>query len=221
MSTHEPVVRLTAVVRRRGNFTLGPLDLVLEPGTWTALRGPSGAGKSSLLNLIAGLDGADSGRVEVCGSDLGELDEARRTALRRASIGVVFQERLFIEHLTVAENVALRLVPLGVPARERRARAAVELERLGLLDRLDRDVPTLSSGERQRVAVARAGITEPRLLLADEPTASVDTETGARVVEYLARLRERGTTLLVSSHDESTLEHADAHLVLALGRLVQ
>jgi putative ABC transport system ATP-binding protein len=220
MSSRETDVRLTAVVRRRGDFTLGPLDLFLVPGSWTALTGPSGAGKTTLLNLVAGLDGADSGCVEVCGSDLGRLDEARRTAVRRASLGIVYQERLFVEHLTVAENVALRLVPLGVPARERRARAADELERLGLLDRLDDKVPALSTGERQRVAVARAGITEPRLLLADEPTASVDSDTGARVVEYLARLRERGTTLLVSSHDEYTREKADAHLVLVGGRFV-
>lgn len=193
----------------------------MAPGTWTALTGPSGAGKTTLLNIIAGLDGADSGHVEVCGADLGSLDEAGRTALRRASIGVVFQERLFVEHLTVVENVALRLVPLGVPARERRARAAAELERLGLSGYLDRSVPTLSSGERQRVAVARAGIIEPRLLLADEPTASVDEETGARVLEYLARLRDRGSTLLVSSHDESTRQQADAHVVLVGGRVVQ
>jgi len=220
MSPAEPSVCLTAVVRHRGAFTLGPLDIVLAPGTWTALTGPSGAGKTTLLNLVAGLDGADSGHVEVCGADLGGLDEAGRTALRRGSIGVVFQERLFVEHLTVAENVAVRLVPFGVPASERRARAAIELERLGLSGYLDRSVPTLSSGERQRVAVARAGITEPRLLLADEPTASVDEETGVRVLEYLARLRDRGTTLLVSSHDESAREKADAHLELVGGRLV-
>jgi putative ABC transport system ATP-binding protein len=213
-------VRLTGVVRRRGAFTLGPLDLALAPGSWTALSGPSGAGKTTLLNIIAGLDGVDDGRVEVCGASLGELDEARRTALRRASLGIVFQERLFVEHLSVAENVALRLVALGVPARERRERAAVELERLGLLAELDRGIPRLSSGERQRVAVARAGITEPRLLLADEPTASVDEETGARVVEYLARLKEQGTTLLVSSHDGYTRAKADSSLVLAGGRFV-
>lgn len=221
MSTDAPTVSLTGVVRRRGDFTLGPLDLALAPGTWTALAGPSGAGKTTLLNLIAGLDGADSGRVEVCGADLARLDEGGRTALRRGALGMVFQERLFIEHLTVGENVALRLIPLGVAARERRARAAAELERLGLLAALDRRVSTLSTGERQRAAVARAGIAAPRLLLADEPTASVDAETGARVVEYLSRLRMQGTTLLVSSHDEYAEALADARMTLHGGRLVE
>lgn len=213
-----PLVTAEGLVARRGGFSLGPLDLALRAGSWTALAGPSGAGKTTLLQLLAGLDVADGGRLVVDGVDLARASEAQRAALRRRAVGVVFQERFVIPHLTVAENVAVRLVPAGVPARERRRRAGDELMRLGLAGFEDRDVRSLSGGELQRVAVARACIAAPRLLLADEPTSSVDRDTAQLVLERFAALHAAGATLLVSAHDDSPLARADAVVALAQGR---
>jgi putative ABC transport system ATP-binding protein len=221
LSAEYGVARARGLVRRLGGFTLGPLDFELAPGTWTALVGPSGAGKTTLLRLVAGLDVADEGTLRVLGSDQVGASEAARTRLRRRHIGVVFQERYVIEHLTVAENIAVRLVPLGVPERERRARAGVELALLGLAGFEDRRVTTLSGGELQRLAVARACIGAPSLLIADEPTASVDSATAALVLARLEALRATGATLLVSAHDAAARTPADALLTLAAGRRVE
>lgn len=220
MSADTRSLEFNSVARSRGLFRLGPLDLQVPAGAWATIRGPSGSGKTTLLQLAAGLERADSGRVMLSGEDLTDAPEGRLAALRRRVIGFVFQEPRFIAHLSVAENVALGLVPEGLAARERRARASAALERLGLADVAGRRPEQLSGGERQRVAIARATIHGPRLLLADEPTASVDEATGALVLAYLRELHARGATVLVSTHDPAASRYADLALQIQNGQLV-
>jgi len=213
------IARLERVVRRRAGFTLGPISLALDAGVWTGLSGRSGAGKTTLLEILAGLDRADSGQVELFGQDATHASEGQLAALRRQGIGYVYQESRLIEHLSVWQNVSARLVPQGVPTRERRQRAVAALDALGIAQLSSRLPRAISGGERQRVAVARALVANPRLVLADEPTASVDGETGALILEQLTACRERGAALLVSSHDPSAHARADVHIALTRGAL--
>ncbi len=188
---------------------LDDVSLSLPRGSYTAVMGPSGSGKSTLLNLVGGLDTPTSGTVSVNGQDLGTLSEPGRASVRGRDIGFVFQTFNLMPRLTARENVALPLVFQGVDRAGRDERARELLESVGLGDRLDHRPPELSGGQRQRVAIARALAAEPALLLADEPTGNVDTETGARVMDILDGLNEEGRTILLVTHERYIAEHAD------------
>jgi putative ABC transport system ATP-binding protein len=196
---------------------LEDVSLQLEPGEFVALTGPSGSGKSTLLNLIGALDRPDSGTISVDGD---RLDGREATEYRAATVGFVFQFHNLIPVLTAAENVQVPMMGRGPGRDERERRAAELLAEVGLAERAEAYPPTLSGGERQRVAIARALANGPRLLLADEPTGALDSETGAQIMALLQRLREsRGMTILLVSNDRSVAEGADRLLELRDGRI--
>ena len=196
---------------------LEDVSLRLGPGEFAALTGPSGSGKSTLLNLLGALDRPDSGTISVDGE---RLDGREATDYRAATVGFVFQFHNLIPVLTAAENVQVPMMGRGPTRAERERRAAELLAEVGLAARTRSYPPTLSGGERQRVAIARALANDPRLLLADEPTGALDSETGDQIVSLLQRLRERrGMTILLVTNDRSIAERADRLLELRDGRI--
>jgi putative ABC transport system ATP-binding protein len=198
------------------------IDLQISPGEFVAIMGSSGCGKSTLLHLIAGLDQPTSGRIFVDKTDLASLDEEGRTLLRRRQIGLIFQSFHLLDMLTAEENVALPLAIAGVPAAEARQRANRLLEEVGLGQRRGHRPHELSGGEQQRVAVARALVTEPLLLLADEPTGNLDSSQGSRIIELLRQMvDERRQTLLMVTHDAGHAALADRVLHLHDGRMAE
>jgi ABC-type lipoprotein export system ATPase subunit len=198
---------------------LEDVSLRLEPGEFAALTGPSGSGKSTLLNLIGALDRPDAGAIAIDGD---RLDGREATEYRAATVGFVFQFHNLIPVLTAAENVQVPMMGRGPTRAERERRATELLAEVGLAQRTEAYPPTLSGGERQRVAIARALANDPRLLLADEPTGALDSETGAQIVSLLQRLRDRrGMTILLVTNDRSIAERADRLLELRDGRLGQ
>jgi putative ABC transport system ATP-binding protein len=196
---------------------LEDVTLSLAPGELVALTGPSGCGKSTLLNLIGALDRPDAGEIVVGGRDVTHLDDAAR--YRAEVVGFVFQFHNLIATLNALENVQIPMLGMrGPAARERRAREL--LAEVGLAERAQSYPPTLSGGERQRVAVARALANEPRLLLADEPTGALDSETGAQILALLRGVRERhGTTVLLVTNDDGVAAQADRVLQIRDGVL--
>ncbi|MEU1178982.1 ABC transporter ATP-binding protein [Streptomyces sp. NPDC005820] len=200
-----PLIELRDVVRRydSGPPALSEASLTVRPGEAVAVLGPSGSGKSTLLNLIAGLDRPDSGAVTVAGVRVDRLGEAGAARYRRATIGMVFQFFHLLDDLTVAENVVLPARLAGLGRREARRRADTLLESLGIARHAATHPALLSGGERQRVAVARALMNRPPLLLADEPTGALDSAAGDEVGRLLKELNDEGQTLLVVTHDEA------------------
>jgi putative ABC transport system ATP-binding protein len=196
---------------------LEDVSLRLEPGEFVALTGPSGSGKSTLLNLIGALDRPDAGTIAVDGQALSGDDA---TGYRATTVGFVFQFHNLIPVLSAAENVQVPM--MGRLSRDERGqRAASLLGEVGLVDRASSFPPTLSGGERQRVAIARALANDPRLLLADEPTGALDSETGAQIVALLQRLRDdRGMTILLVTNDRAVAEQADRVLELRDGQVI-
>jgi ABC-type lipoprotein export system ATPase subunit len=195
------------------------VSLRLEPGEFVSLTGPSGCGKSTLLNLIGSLLRPDSGSIKVDGIAVQDL---RHPAdYRRAEVGFVFQLHHLLPVVSAGENVEVPLIGSGLSRRERRERARELLAEVGLAERMDHLPSQLSGGERQRVAVARALANRPRLLLADEPTGALDSESSKRVLDLLATLAGRhGMTMLVVSYDPEVGRHADRTLRMADGRIV-
>ncbi|MFM8819487.1 MAG: ABC transporter ATP-binding protein [Phenylobacterium sp.] len=191
------------------------LDLDLAAGEVVAVMGESGAGKSTLLNLVAGLDAADAGEIEIAGQALSALDEAGRTRLRRENLGFVFQAFHILPHLTLAQNTALPLVLAGAGSAEALSRAAELLAAVGLAGR-EADLPSrLSGGELQRTAIARALVHNPGLILADEPTGNLDPETAVRSLGLLLEAaRTRGAAVLLVTHSARAAEAADRTLFL-------
>jgi putative ABC transport system ATP-binding protein len=195
---------------------LESVSLRVEPGELVALTGPSGCGKSTLLNLVGALDRPDSGSILVDGQPLEGLSDPAE--YRAATVGFVFQFHNLIPTLTAVENVQVPMFGRGRPRRERERRARELLDEVGLAERVDASPATLSGGERQRVALARALANEPRLLLADEPTGALDSETGLQVVELIQRVRERrGMTVLLVTNDGELAGLADRTLRLRDG----
>jgi len=194
------------------------VTLEIAAGEIAAVVGPSGAGKSSLMMVAGGLERATSGKVEVAGHDLGPLDDDARARLRRDHLGIVFQGFHLIPTMTALENVALPLEFAGRSDAFAAAQAA--LERVGLGHRLTHYPAQLSGGEQQRVAVARAFVTEPRVLFADEPTGNLDSATGEQVIELLFEMnRERGTTLVLVTHDADLARRCQRRLHIAGGEI--
>jgi putative ABC transport system ATP-binding protein len=196
-------------------LALDRVDLQVQAAEAVAVMGPSGSGKSTLLNLIAGVDRATEGGVEVAGQDLTRLSETGLARFRRAHIGIIFQFFHLLDDLTVRDNVLLPAQLSGIPRATARARAGQLLETLGLTDRLDAYPARLSGGQRQRVAIARALMNRPDVLLADEPTGAVDARTGAQVVELLTDLNASGQTLILVTHDPEVARRC-AHRIVEL-----
>ena len=198
------------------------LGLTVGSGEVVALLGASGSGKTTLLNLVSGIDSPDTGRVEVNGIGVHGLDEPERTLFRRNEIGFVFQFFNLIPTLTVGENIALPLELVGLPPGEISARVATLLAGVGLDGKEQRYPETLSGGEQQRTAVARALAHRPKLLLADEPTGNLDTKTGESVIRLLNGLaRDQGASLLIVTHSDAVARVADRVLRLEAGTLCE
>jgi len=199
---------------------LRSINLEVERGQFLALVGPSGSGKSTLLNLVGGLDRPSDGQLWIDGMELSASKEKALTEHRRRRVGFVFQSFNLLPRLTALENVALPLMFVGVPERERMERAGQLLDQVGLSGRLDHRPTQLSGGEQQRVAIARALVNRPAIILADEPTGNIDTATGAEIMELLRRLnREQGVTLLLVTHDPEAAGFADRVIQLRDGRI--
>jgi len=220
-----------AAVELRGvrkTYRLGPhvipalqgVDLSVARGELLALTGPSGSGKSTILNLCGLIDTADAGEIAIDGRLVAGLDETQRTLLRRDALGFVFQSFNLVPVMTVEENVDYPLFIAGVPAAERRERVAAQLDAVGLREHAKHRPDALSGGQRQRVAIARALVKRPRLVIADEPTASLDSHTADQV---LALMRERchaeGAAFIIATHDSRLTQRCDRVLALLDGRL--
>ncbi len=223
MTEDQNVVRLEDVRKEYGGTTaLDGVNLQIRAGEAVAVMGPSGCGKSTLLNMVAALDRPTSGTVVVQGEDLGELNETRRALFRRHRIGMVFQFFNLLDDLPALDNVALAAQLVGAPAKQARARALELLDELGVADRRDVYPAALSGGERQRVAVARALMNRPALLLADEPTGALDSRSGEQVMDLLLDLNQIGQTLLIVTHDQRLAARCASRVVeLADGRVLR
>ena len=197
---------------------LDQVELAVQPGETLAIVGASGSGKSTLLGILAGLDTPTSGSVNLYGADLFALDEDGRAQFRQRHLGFVFQSFQLLPHLTALENVMLALELRG--DKSARARSVAMLERVGLGARLGHYPKFMSGGEQQRVALARAFVTEPPLLMADEPTGSLDAASGAAVIELMFDMnRERGSTLVLVTHDAAIAAMCGRTVTMRAGRL--
>ena len=220
-----PVVRCRDVSRTYQKdaipvHALRSVDLDVHAGEFVSLAGPSGSGKSTLLNIIGGLDEFDGGSVQVDGVELDGLSPAALSALRLEKIGFVFQAYNLLPVLTAQENVEFILQLQGIDKQQRRERAAQALDNLGLGELGERRPGELSGGQQQRVAIARAIVTRPVLLVADEPTANLDSATTEELLVLMARLNaEQGMTIVTATHDPMVMSHAGRQVNLSDGRI--
>ena len=199
---------------------LDAVSLEIAAGEFVAIMGPSGCGKSTLLNILGLLDTPSSGTYQFFGEPVSSYSEAQLTDVRRAAIGFVFQSFNLIDDLSVQENVEVALLYRGVPARERRARVAEALERVGIAHRARHLPQQLSGGQQQRVAVARALVSNPKVILADEPTGNLDTANGNAVMELLINVAKAGTTVVMVTHSLTYAALASRTIKLLDGRIV-
>jgi putative ABC transport system ATP-binding protein len=222
---------VTALIRLEGVTKIYPLgrtqvtalnriDLTIHAGEYLAIMGPSGSGKSTLMNILGCLDVPSGGRYELRGHDVGALSDNDLSRLRNREIGFVFQTFNLLPRSNALQNVALPLVYAGVPARERDDRAGAALALVGLAERRRHRPNELSGGERQRVAIARALVVQPSLILADEPTGNLDSQTGREIMDALERAGADGRTIILVTHEEEIAERARRILRLRDGRIV-
>ena len=203
-------------------YALRGASLAIESGEFVSLAGPSGSGKSTLLNVIGGLDGFDAGEVTVGGTNLGALNAAELAEMRLNKVGFVFQAYNLIPVLSARENVEFILQLQGVSSQERQERANGALQSLGLGELGDRRPGELSGGQQQRVAIARAIVTEPVLLLADEPTANLDSKTTSELLEVLQQLnQQQGMTIVTATHDPIVMSYTSRQVAMMDGEIHQ
>jgi putative ABC transport system ATP-binding protein len=195
------------------------IDLSIAQGEFVAIIGPSGSGKSTMMNILGCLDRPTGGRYVLDGTPIDELDDNGLAALRSRSIGFVFQSYNLLPRTSALENVATPLAYQGIGRQERLARAKAALDRLGLGDRLHHQPTELSGGQQQRVGIARALVTEPALLLADEPTGNLDSRSGAEVIELFHQLHASGRTIVLITHDPDVAAAADRQIHIRDGRI--
>jgi len=199
---------------------LNNINLRIEAGDYVSIMGPSGSGKSTLLHILGCLDRPSSGSYRFAGEEVGRLNEAELSRLRRCQIGFVFQFFHLVPRLTAAGNVELPMMFAGVQPEERRQRVRRALEKVGLTARADHRPDQLSGGEQQRVAIARAVVMNPALLLADEPTGNLDSTSGGEIIHLMEQMNQSGLTLLVVTHDPRMGERACRRIQLSDGDVV-
>jgi len=224
-ATDGVIVRATDVARvyPTGATVVSALDgvtLEVRRGEFLAVMGPSGSGKSTLLNILAGLERPTRGAIVVDGADLSAMDEVALATYRREKVGMIFQAFNLLPRYRVVENVALPLVFAGVPRERRLERARAVLDRLGMGPRADHRPSQLSGGEMQRTAIARALVTDPALLLADEPTGNLDSANGEALLAVITDLHARGQTVVLVTHDASIASRAQRIVRMRDGRIV-
>ena len=195
------------------------VSLTVARGEYLAIMGPSGSGKSTLMNIIGCLDSPSQGRYLLNGTDVSHMDDNALADVRNREIGFVFQTFNLLPRATALQNVELPLVYTGLPQAERRERAQRALEQVGLADRVQHKPNEMSGGQRQRVAIARALVTRPSILLADEPTGNLDSQTGAEILAWFDRLAGDGNTLVLVTHEEDVARHARRMIRLRDGRI--
>ena len=218
------VIRLEDICRiyRVGSQEVRALDgvsLSVSRNEYVAIMGPSGSGKSTLMNILGCLDSPDSGRYILNGTDVSEMDDGEMADVRNREIGFVFQSFNLLPRYNALENVALPMVYAGVPAGERRVKAAQALRSVGLEDRMDHRPNELSGGQRQRVALARALINSPSIILADEPTGNLDTHTSVEIMRLFDEIYRGGNTVIVVTHEEDIAAYAHRVIRLRDGRI--
>jgi putative ABC transport system ATP-binding protein len=221
-----PVIELRGVTRvystgRLEVAALRGVDLDVWQGDFLAIVGPSGSGKSTLMNIIGCLDRPTAGSYRLGGTPIEQLTDDDLARVRGRAIGFVFQSFNLLPRTSALENVATPLLYQGVPRKERYARAAAALDRLGLGDRMEHEPSELSGGQQQRVAIARALVGEPALILADEPTGNLDSQSGADVITLLHELNDAGTTIVMITHDSDVAVQARRQVHVRDGMLVQ
>ena len=218
------IIRLEDICRiyRVGSQEVRALDgvsLSVYKNEYVAIMGPSGSGKSTLMNILGCLDSPDSGRYVLNGVDVSEMDDGELADARNREIGFVFQSFNLLPRYNALENVALPMVYAGVPAGERREKAAQALRSVGLEDRMDHRPNELSGGQRQRVALARALINNPSIILADEPTGNLDTHTSVEIMRLFDEIYRNGNTVIVVTHEEDIAAYAHRVIRLRDGRV--
>ena len=199
---------------------LDGVDLTINEGEFVAIVGPSGSGKSTMMNLIGCLDRPTSGKVKIAGEDLSKLNDKKLTSLRNLAIGFVFQSFFLLPKTDALDNVATPLFYRGISSKEARKKAMQMLSKLGLVDRHSHQSTELSGGQQQRVAIARALVTEPSLILADEPTGALDSNTGKQVMDLFQDLNKEGKTIVLITHDLDIASKAKRRITLKDGKVV-
>ncbi|MDI4569814.1 ABC transporter ATP-binding protein [Bacillus altitudinis] len=200
---------------------LSDVNLVIDKGEYMSIMGPSGSGKSTLMNIIGCLDHPTSGQYHFQGMELSAAKDQELAVIRNRSIGFVFQQFYLLPRLNARRNVELPMIYAGISQKERKERAEMALEKVGLADRMKHMPNELSGGQKQRVAIARAIVNEPELILADEPTGALDSKTSGSIMEQFTKLNEEGTTVVLVTHEEEIAAYTNRIVVVRDGRLVQ